>query len=121
MLAICRFDADQNGNLTDREYRVFQEGGKELLRNTVTTCANLGVVASLLIAATHQTTVGRPKPMEASVAFVEEFGERTGNQMLWATYAGNACTECLALLVVIISVVGLYLPDISLITLTLTL
>ena len=39
MLAICRFDADQNGNLTDREYRVFQEGGKELLRNTVTTCA----------------------------------------------------------------------------------
>ena len=59
--------------------------------------------------------------MEASVAFVEEFGERTGNQMLWATYAGNACTECLALLVVIISVVGLYLPDISLITLTLTL
>ena len=54
----------------------------------MTTCANLGVVASLLIAATHQTTVGRPKPMEASVAFVEEFGERTGNQMLWATYAG---------------------------------
>ena len=35
MLAICRFDADQNGNLTDHEYRVFQEGGKELLRNTV--------------------------------------------------------------------------------------
>ena len=26
--------------------------------------------------------------MEASAAFVEEFGERTGNQMLWATYAG---------------------------------
>ena len=122
MLAICRFDADQNGNLTDREYRVFQEGGKELLRNTVarrvglgvglgfwgrvwvgawararararvrarvrararvrvrasvrvwvrvrvsltlplnqvTTCANLGVVASLLIAATHQVRGGR--------------------------------------------------------------
>ena len=88
MLAICRFDADQNGNLTDREYRVFQEGGKELLRNTVTTCAqpypaghrvwvwvrvrvsltlplnqvttcaNLGVVASLLIAATHQVRGG---------------------------------------------------------------
>ena len=35
MLAICRFDADQNGNLTDHEYRVFQDGGKELLRNTV--------------------------------------------------------------------------------------
>ena len=35
MLAICRFDADQNGNLTDHEYRVFEEGGKELLRNTV--------------------------------------------------------------------------------------
>ena len=60
----------------------------------MTTCANLGVVASLLIAATHQTTVGRPKPMEASAAFVEEFGERTGNQMLWATYAG-ACPQTL--------------------------
>lgn len=106
MLAICRFDADQNGNLTDHEYRVFQEGGKELLRNTVTTCANLGVVASLLIAASHQTTVGRPKPMEASAAFEDEFGRGAGTGMLWATYAANSCTECLALLVVIISVVG---------------
>ena len=58
----------------------------------VTTCANLGVVASLLIAATHQTTVGRPKPMEASAAFEEEFGQRASLSLLWATYAGNTCT-----------------------------
>ena len=35
MLAICRFDADQSGDLSNAEYRVFQDGGKELLRNTV--------------------------------------------------------------------------------------
>jgi hypothetical protein len=44
--------------------------------------------------------------MVASSAFEEEFGMRAGTGMLWACYAGNACTECLALLVVIISVVG---------------
>ena len=72
----------------------------------MTTCANLGVVASLLIAATHQTTVGRPAAMKASQPFIDEFGAGAGEGMLWATYAGNTCTECLALLVVIISVVG---------------
>ena len=72
----------------------------------MTTCANLGVVASLLIAATHQTTVGRPLAMKASAAFVDEFGAVAGEGMLWATYASNTCTECLALLAVIISVVG---------------
>ena len=35
MLAICRFDTDQSGTFTDGEYRVFQDGAKELLRHTV--------------------------------------------------------------------------------------
>ena len=42
----------------------------------------------------------------ASSTFEEEFGVDTATGLLWACYAGNACTECLALLVVIISVVG---------------
>ena len=72
----------------------------------MSTCANLGVVASLLIAATRQSTIGRPIPMKASAGFGEAFGGSAAEVLLTATFASNALTECLALLTVIISVVG---------------
>ena len=106
LLALCRFDKDQDGSMSDAEYRQFREGGQRLLTETVTTCANLGVVGALLIAATHMTTIGRPVPMKASSEFEEAFGEDVAHVMLWLTYSTNTLTECLALFVVITSVIG---------------
>ena len=106
LLALCRFDKDQDGKMSDAEYRQFREGGQRLLTETVTMCANLGVVGALLIAATHMTTIGRPVPMKASSEFEDAFGEDVAHIMLWLTHSTNTLTECLALFVVITSVIG---------------
>jgi hypothetical protein len=106
LLALVRFDIDQDGTMTDAEYRKYLEGGQRLLSDTVTTCANLGVVGALMIAATHLTTVGRPVPMRPSDSFVDEFGDDASRTVLWLTFASNTLTECLALFVVIGSVIG---------------
>ena len=35
LLVLCRFDTDQNGELSESEYRTFKEGASHLLRDTV--------------------------------------------------------------------------------------
>lgn len=104
LVTFARFDGDSNGEVDGQELVEYQRLGEALVASTSNQCSTLGVVAALLMTATHMTTVGRPIPLASSEAFTKAHGEDAAEAMLWVAYALNATTEMMAAVVLVVTI-----------------
>ena len=93
LLTIARFDADCSGDISAQELADYHKFGEALVASSVAAFQNFGVIFTLLIGATHQTTISRPSPYSASALSVELFGADAAEGILVAAYALNVLIE----------------------------
>jgi len=98
LLVVARFDRDQNDIIDDEERREYEKQGERLVTNAIAGCQNTAVVAALLVAAAHLTSIGRPIAFSASPDFMELYGQPAADVVLSLTYFFNVLVEVGALL-----------------------
>ena len=79
LLIFARTDHDSSGEIDDQELVEYRRAGELLVANTSNQASTLGVVAALMLTATHLTTIGRPTPLAVSEDFTQAHGERASD------------------------------------------
>jgi len=92
---VARFDEDGNGELDDEEWESYEALADALIGDAFTFSGNLALVGALMLGLTHQITMGRPIPYEASAASAEFYGENA-QWLTWVAYGCNCCSEAFA-------------------------
>ena len=106
LVCLMKLDPDGSGSLTPAEYEKYISATEKLVRRVISYCQTMAIVGTLVIALTHNTSVGRPVAWQVSNETAEIFGAEAGEIILWFAYGFNAITEILALCLLLMCING---------------